>query len=213
MADLRPVIYASGRSNATTVVAGISAAATTFDVVAAGAMAAGDAIFCSESDNSEQESLGTISAVDGTTITVTHGPTLAKSANCKIWTATYKAVMPYPITGRPRVEVVDGIERRSTLDGIIHNTQIADVGDFWTINYAQVENSSLAALRTFLAESNGANYGLTDFVVAMWDYESDAPTLATVRLAGEIPSYIEGVRGVSSYSLRVQIITSSEYPA
>lgn len=99
------------------------------DVADASGLTAGDFIFITESDNSELESLGTLTSKNGNTITCQFGPAVAKDDGAKIWAADNIVDLG---AGAIRLwfETDLGIRARSPVGSAVNVNKIADTKTF-----------------------------------------------------------------------------------
>jgi len=203
--DRRACCFAYGRYSATTVVAGADIGDTTFDVADATNWATGRQAFCSESGGTETEYewLGKVTDVDGTTMTITHGLTAAKSANWKVWTATYAVETSYPPSSFSSVPD-PGVEDGQLLSGRYYPTQTRGSSVIWTLGWEALPSADVVNYRVLIPYLGAARC----VQIAIWELEAAAPAVAWVQLLLPDPAYAPIDRDQMPLTVRAQYLSA-----
>ena len=206
-ADERKIVLAESRSLDTTVSLTALGGDLSFTVASISGWAEGSLVFCSESDDTDNDYLGPVTDITGNVVTTTFGLKNPKQANWKVWTPTnsWRSLLDTI----PSTEYNEGMERFQTLDGTTRNTSIQDPAWLITIDYAKQYDYAYATLRAFLTDTAGR--GATDFTMAWYDFSTGIRRVDTVRLISPTPAFAMDIISLTQAQFQVQVITEDAY--
>lgn len=202
------VVLANGRDAEDTAPGGATAGDVAFTLGSSSGFDVGAPVFCSEGGDTEFEFLGDVVGVDGNEITTSLALLANKSAGAKFWTPVSSAVI-LPVSGRVMVETDRGMAFTRTGDGFSHSYKIRDTRRFPTLAYPKIEVADWRLLLAFWESATGANEGLSDFVLATWDFEFDERVVWTVRAVSDLPEFDSRRRGLTSLAVELQKVNEA----
>lgn len=152
-------IAAKGKSDETTTTSVLSAAENTIPVSDPSGYAVDQYLFISESDDSECECLGKITAIDGSDITCIQGLQGAKGSGAKVWHPTNYCELGYAVDYEDFTD--PGIVADTTVGGTPLVNKIADTRDEIQCVIDLIEKAVRANWKSFIENTLSGYKGFT----------------------------------------------------
>lgn len=205
-------ILAYGKSDAKVTTAPVTDAATIIPIDNSGTphpYLVGDHVFISESDDTENQYLGTVTAETTTTITVSNPVQGAKLINAKVWQPTTYFAPTYG----PGWHVSRGFDTRTEIDesegGLWYPVNRGDPMETVTLVWPAAEPTDWDLLQTFLCTNRtGAT---KTFSLGWWDHVKQSSRVVTIYALMRRNEVTMINRVVSRFSLHFGIVTDDTY--
>ena len=203
-------IFAVGKTNECIETTTIGIGTTTIVVGSAtNSFSVGDPIFVSENNDSEVEYLGEATAVDATTVTVTHATIAAKSSPFKIWKPTNSVKMPYGVATPWERSVPLGVQTQRTQAGTAYRTKVSDIYTLITLNWNDLPESDCTSLNTFIITT--LNYGVNNCTIGYYDFSAGRIYSVIATLLMNDLSHYETFPEYTPISIQFQIVSADTY--
>lgn len=209
MADFAPIL-ALGKSDdeaasqflaGSKLIGGVSDPAGDFPV--------GTPVFTSDSDYSNPQYRGLVTAIGASDVTVQRAAAATSTNPSRIWNPTAYWLAAYPIAGPAENRRDLGISNVPTLDGNVYRTKYRDTAETIVFNWTHLPMSNLDDLRDFVDDSISG--GVDQFTAAFYNHVTAATRLAIVKMLGNNLDVVAPVWGLAPLTVELLIRTEATY--
>ena len=198
-------IFARGREAEQTLSEIVAARVQTIALVDADLIfSVGDTLFISESDDSEAQWLGRVTAVTGSQVSFSRELASSKNTGAKLWRAADTIATPADTVHPEKRRLETGVATERSLGGTFYAMQVAD--PLWSerLRIDRLTPAAEEALREWLATET--DWGLEAFTLI-----DPAGDLRVVRLGGEPVEQARDKGGRIEWTLPLVIVEEGSY--